>query len=715
MQPCDTDATCSRLGFGSYHCQCKPGFFGTGHSCLPTADCLLNLTYEARAPTPNSDRGCVTVTTCERDEFEARPPNLTADRQCAYCEPGSMVVHTELGSTCASCKNTTYDHDGTSATGCAACPAGRYAIDNGTACQVDDPCSAGVHGCASQAACNRTGVGTHTCTCTAGFYGDGHWCAPWRECTLGSSYAAGVPSATRDRLCVATTECLSNEYEAQAPQLAHDRVCLLCPPGSFVPIARDACNQCPPGTYDHDQSSSTRCLDCPLGSAVNQFRTTCTLVNPCVSDHDCHNKATCTQTGTGTHSCECQHGFYGDGVWCVPWSVCILDLTFEAQPPTATSDRVCAALRQCAAGEYETRRPELVRDRECAPCPPGAAVSETGDVCEACETNMYDHDSNSATPCRVCPVGFVVSDSATACTLHDPCADPSLNDCHPQATCTTVSDGHYACECVEGFWGGGVWCAPWTECLVGSTYETRRPTSQADRVCTAVSVCGPGEFETTAPDCLREDVPAGSASDSASGSWTEETPASECTFPAVVTDRACRPCRAGRYQPYFGQLACPVCAAGTYDADRDPVTPCKECPAGHIVGIERTTCALRDPCANPAHHDCHAQAACRTTTPGEYECECLDGFTGQGTWCVMWSECDAGRTFETRRPNSTYDRQCGAVTECNAGEFETLAPGYSTDRVCGACNVGQYSAPRELRCHTCSGLHVDHDDDPTTP
>ena len=121
---------------------------------------------------------------------------------------------------------------------------------------------------------------------------------------------------------------------------------------------------------------------------------------------------------------------------------------------------------------------------------------------------------HSATPCRVCPVGFVVSDSATACTLQDPCADPSLNDCHPQATCTTVSDGHYACECVEGFWGGGVWCAPWTECLVGSTYETRRPTSQADRVCTAVSVCGPGEFETTAPDCLREDIPAGSASDS---------------------------------------------------------------------------------------------------------------------------------------------------------------------------------------------------------
>jgi hypothetical protein len=46
-------------------------------------------------------------------------------------------------------------------------------------------------------------------------------------------------------------------------------------------------------------------------------------------------------------------------------------------------------------------------------------------------------------------------------TLVDECADPGLNDCDENATCTDLPEG-YACECNDGFAGDGFTCAPAT-------------------------------------------------------------------------------------------------------------------------------------------------------------------------------------------------------------------------------------------------------------
>lgn len=733
VHPCDMDATCSRLAFGSYLCECNTGFFGTGHSCLVTSSCLENFTYEVQAPTPTSDRICATVTSCDSDEFESRRPDALTDRLCTLCDDGAMVVQTPAGTACEPCDNTTYDHDETSATRCVACPSGRFGV-NGTICQVDDPCQAGVHGCAPQAYCTRTGPGRHVCTCEPGFFGGGDWCSPWKECTLGSSYAVNQPSSSEDRICVAVTDCLADEYETQRPQLTHDRVCSVCPAGHVVSVEGDTCGMCNGTTYDNDLDSSTRCVECPSGSEVNELRTSCVLINPCISDHDCHSMASCTHTGTGTHSCRCNADFFGDGRWCSPWTNCILGLTYEYQPPTSTSDRVCVALRQCTTTEYETHPPQLTVDRRCARCDPGAAVSENGTACELCGAGMYDSDQNSGTPCTVCPRGFRVEENRTSCVLRDPCADAALNDCHPEAACTTDFDGSFDCECIEGFFGSGAWCAPWTECVVGSTYETRRPTSRSDRQCASVSVCAAGERQTREPQCVKPAANMTSESsgswvssdpESASGSWSIEDPHSltpepglpqlACGFPAVVVNRQCQVCSPGSYQPYVGQVSCPVCDSGTYDDDQDPVTPCVDCPTGSVVNSERTTCTLRDPCARTWDNMCHTQAECRTTRPGEYECECLHGFMGDGEWCTPWTHCVERSSFETREPNSTHDRQCTAVTECRAGEYEASAPAYSKDRRCESCPVGSYSAPGELSCHPCTTMHKDHDKDPSTP
>lgn len=89
-----------------------------------------------------------------------------------------------------------------------------------------------------------------------------------------------------------------------------------------------------------------------------------------------------------------------------------------------------------------------------------------------------------------------------------------------------------------------------------------------------------------------------------------------------------------------------------------------------------------------------------------------------GSWCDPWTQCEVGVSYQTGDPNSTSDRVCQLVTQCQAGQYESAPPGNVTDRQCSACPVGSFSAPRALRCEDCKAggrLYHDHDDDPTTP
>ena len=65
----------------------------------------------------------------------------------------------------------------------------------------------------------------------------------------------------------------------------------------------------------------------------------------------------------------------------------------------------------------------------------------------------------------------------------------------------------------------------------------------AERTCFS-QVCGPGKFEAAAPTAL--------------------------------ADRACGRCAAGSHQPFAAHHApaCPPCAPGEFDDDRDPLTKC---------------------------------------------------------------------------------------------------------------------------------------------
>lgn len=51
-------------------------------------------------------------------------------------------------------------------------------------------------------------------------------------------------------------------------------------------------------------------------------------------------------------------------------------------------------------------------------------------------------------------------------------------------------------------------------------------------------------------------------------------------------------------------------------------------------------------------HECHANAICHDASTGAYDCECLDGYAGNGIDCSDIDEC------------SKNSHSCGENTDC---------------------------------------------------
>ena len=383
--------------------------------------------------------------------------------------------------------------------------------------------------------------------------------------------------------------------------------------------------------------------------------------------------------------------------------------------PTSTTDRVCMAVTECRQNEIEIVPTSVSINRQCSVCGAGAVVSNN--TCKPCVNGTYDDDSYSGTSCAICGAGYSVADNRTACVLVDPCVTTE-NSCATVAICTNTGPGLHSCECGSGFWGDGQWCSPWAECTLDVSYQRVAPTSASDRVCVPVTICLGGEFEVQEPTCnfTSTYMESRNESDNDSGSWgsriMSELP---CIFPNVITNRRCNKCAAGTYQPFVEQNSCPQCTgAGLYDHDMDPTTRCAVCTPGSIVVHDRTQCVLDNPCADDTRI-CHVAAFCNHTGPAQHICECETGFWGDGMMCSVWSICVAGITFELTPPNSTSDRVCGTVTECEPGQHESTPPGSDHDRVCDTCQLETYSPAMALECSPCVGLYFDGDEDPATP
>lgn len=519
------------------------------------------------------------------------------------------------------------------------CPAGNHAAAAGEGSKCE-PCEVGSF-CAPGA--------FDAVPCAAGTWDDdadpATRCSPWTQCSAGQ-YVERAGTNLRDQSCA---PCAAGSFSADgsAPQCQRFTACAA---GSFVRLPGTAktdqtCAPCPEETYsaEADQLECRAWTECE-GSELQ----------PGAPTHDRVCSA-CSDTSVDAGDCE-QDGSCDPGTELVD----------------GTADGGAVACRACEAGQY---------------CPGGVRDAQS------CSGVGWDHDSDPATPCEEysdCSAGEYVSSDGTARKDRecDPCPSETFSEAANAAQCAAfrscepgtfvsaegMSDIDRTCAgCPAGSFSSGDdadSCTLWTDCQpgefvseVGSSTEDRLCQQCAAETyseglnagaCVAVGECAPGSVRVSAADA---------------GSGPAE----------------CEPCEPGQFCA-GADVEAVSCAAGTWDDDSDPATPCSA----------MTPCALGEYVmdAGDALHD----RQCAVCEQGEF----TDVSNAQQ--CEAWQTCEPG-TYAAEAGTSTTDRSCVA---CESGSFSTLenvpactawatcaaplqyvsnTPDPTTDRECGDCEA----------------------------
>jgi hypothetical protein len=249
-------------------------------------------------------------------------------------------------------------------------------------------------------------------------------------------------------------------------------------------------------------------------------------------------------------------------------------------------------------------------------------------------------------------------------------------------------------SCPPGTYVGGLTptasCFP---CPTGSFSDA----ADAPR-CTLWSDCLPGSHVHLAGTATRDRscAPCSIGTESTSTNQAVCTPTGTCAAGTVLRPGGkpsdCDPCVAGEHCPGAG-LPKEECAAGFWDHDNDPATPCVE--ARHCLSGERV---VRAPTAL-------ADRACTACESGSFST------TIDAPSCTTWTTCLPG-TFVSQQGSATGDRACASCAAgtlstspnqsaclpegaCLAGTRQIIPATPTTDAVCEPCLAGRYCAGGE--------------------
>ena len=137
----------------------------------------------------------------------------------------------------------------------------------------------------------------------------------------------------------------------------------ICPKGQFFDLTRQACQNCPPGTFANGTVPLSQCETCRAGTyEIN--RSLCLLCP----------EGTYSNNGTsGLENCiRCSPGF--------------------------VSGAGSANCRKCPAGSHEVNR------KTCPDCPAGTYSKEGSTECNRCQAGWYTYRPGSP-ECRICEAG----------------------------------------------------------------------------------------------------------------------------------------------------------------------------------------------------------------------------------------------------------------------------------------------------------------------
>ncbi|XP_033100756.1 G surface protein, allelic form 156-like [Anneissia japonica] len=274
---CDDAAFCTNTN-GSYMCQCKGGFTGSGKICFDVNEC--------------SSMPCDSMATCENtpgnysctcnDGFAGNGITCQNIDECEYngtCNENAECTDTEGAFQC-NC------HDG-------------FRGDGITSCNNIDECAENTADCHADATCTDT-PGSFTCMCNAGFNGTGQNCENINECASSDLNNCDENASCMDSvgsyLCVCNGGYMSNDG------------------GSAIEGNCDDIDECMLNI--HNCSNLATCqntpggFECSCGEGYQGDGYQCSDINECEMTNNCNidEKKQCNNV-EGNYTCVCMNNF----------------------------------------------------------------------------------------------------------------------------------------------------------------------------------------------------------------------------------------------------------------------------------------------------------------------------------------------------------------------------------------------------------------------
>jgi len=561
-----------------------------------------------------------------------------------------------------------------------------------------DPCT--LNPCSPNAQCKSLsdGTGGISCTCNAGYSGDGQTCtlvnpctnsnpcSPQAKCSMSTTVPAKpictciAPAYAGDGItcnevdpCTATLNPCDKQNgicSKRGPGVAS----CTCKPGfAMNPVtnactASDVCTQqspCHPNAICSNNPSNPLVPLCTCKTGYSgDGKTICNEIDPCTPVNPCGLYSTCTKTGPGVKTCTCKSGYTGDGTTCTEIDLCAS--TTNPCHQKATCKKTGPGTAQCTCiAPYQGTGYTCTMTDMCAtytPCDPRATCTNTGTGSYTC----------------TCPTNYQTKNAGKTCDPINPCTNTPF-PCHPSADCSMTAPNAYACKCKTGYSGDGVAnCAEVDLCVSSNPCNANAQCTKTGPgkatcaclagytgtglICTEVDIC------KTANPCDRAKAVCtktgpGTAScqckDGYSGDGHTCTEINACDSSPCDVHATCSKTAPGQFRcdcnaGYQGSGLADPLNSGCIEKDPCVLLPCSiHATCKKINGIDYTctcntgyetidsgkTCTPINDCLPKS--PCDANAICSVTGPGTHSCACKTGYAwnDDGTVCLEINVC----------------------------------------------------------------------------